>query len=730
MSLLPEPHEFEKEYDYEELAEELPDRPITSLRDVQYVYGRLYTLATAGGGEFAAYLTPQKSTDLFDEPESLLFLNVDLTGDEPRLDPDEPVGVRQYGADLVGPVAHSWYNAAKGFDHSITHRTGRNKEPEKVAEYLHERLTAWAADETIRQVAADHEDGWIVEALAHLGEQEGVGERIEEVVFGLLDGKTTALTTVRVKLDEDGEYQFPGACGSTVFDEAMRARKRSKLVSKGEASDSAGRATDLVTGVEGRTVGTAEDPLNYFLGKQLEKFPGFDPDQAWRTHPVSEDVAVTLMNASTFVDACDYYTMGANVYYLPYFFGRLTPEDARELYGVLYDLVNSEEGMSPLESAYRQYQDKPALQAAGERFRFYVAAVMEHQTKRFDVFGDSLDASLLSPVGLARSHRDVLRSWFYDADDDAELPHSRVRPAFPTPENWDVFVPDERSLVTTLATGWYFEQTFGPQDDDDASADDYRIRALVAALSGEPLSAEAVLDEYVNRLISDEGEEFPSFRVAAQFVQLCALAAADLLDGRGAYEPVAEEPTFRSADRTPTDTMTQDTPARTDGGSAATARETKLAQFLEDTPALSEGNPERRGSFLLGALVGQVTGYQQVSEGRSTTMVDQYPIKAITESKLKRLAGDVLDKNVVYSRERGLPSTMYGEVVDRLVTTLPRIDIEEDWELDTTDLRFYYSLGVAYGMNNWTTGDDDEDDEQSTAETPADRPAATSEDPR
>ncbi|PSQ04028.1 type I-B CRISPR-associated protein Cas8b/Csh1 [Halobacteriales archaeon QS_6_71_20] len=730
MSLLPEPHEFNQDHDDDEaLAEQLPDRPITSLRDVQYVYGRLYTLATAGGGEFAAYLTPEKSTDLFDEPESLLFLNVDLTGDEPRLDPDDPVDVKQYGEDLVGPVAHSWFDAARGFDHSITHRTGRNKEPEKVAEYLHERLTAWAADETIREAAADHEDGWIVEALADLGEREGIGGRIEAAVADLLDGTTTALTTVRVKLDVDGDYEFPGACGSTVFDEAMRARKRSKLVSKGEATDSAGRATDLVTGAEGRTVGTAEDPLNYFLGKQLETFPGFDPDQAWRTHPVSEDVAVTLMNASTFVDACDYYTMGANVYYLPYFFGRLSAQDARDLYGLLYDLINRDEEMSPLQETYRKYQDTPRYRALGERFRFYVAAVMEHQTKRFDVFGDSLDGTLLSPVELTRAHRDVLRSWYFDADGDGNLPHPRVRPAFPTPENWDIFVPDEGLLVSTLATGWYFEQTFGPQDDDDASADDYRIRALVAALSGEPLSAEAVLTEYVDRLLEDEGEEFPSFRVAAQFAQLSALAAADLLDGRGAYESIAESPRSLSADHTPTDAMTQDTTARTDGGSAAAARETKLAQFLEDTPALSKENPERRGSFLLGALVGQVTGYQQVSEGRSTTMVDQYPIKAITESKLKRLASDVLDKNVVYSRERGLPSTMYGEVVDRLVETLPRIDIDDDWELDTTDLRFYYALGVAYGMNNWTTGDEDEeDDEQSIDETPADRPAATSED--
>ncbi|GGM66482.1 CRISPR-associated protein Cas8b/Csh1 subtype I-B [Halarchaeum rubridurum] len=712
MSLLPEPSTFEKRYsDDEKLAGELPDRPITSLRDLQYVYGRLYTLATAGGGEYAAYLTPEKSTDLFDEPESLLYLRVDLSGDKPRLDPDQPIGVESYGEEKVEAVAHSWYNAAKGFDHSVTHRTGKNKEPEKVAEYLHERLTAWAADDVIQEAAADHEDGWIVDALAELGESERLRERIETAVDEQLDGKTTALTTVAVKSEPDGEYLLPGEA-STVFNEAMRARKRSKLVSKGEATDSIGEATDLVTGNRGPTVGTAEDPLNYFLGKQLEKFPGFDPDEAWRTHPVSEDVAVTLMNASTFVDACDYYTMGANVYYLPYFFGRLGPADARDLYGLLYDLVHAGE-MSPLESAYRSYQDIPRLQEMGDRFRFYVAAVMEHQTKRFDVFGDSMDGTLFSPVELTRAHQRVLQSWLYDAEGDADYPNPGLRAAFPTPDNWDIFVPEESALLSILATGWYFEQTFAPADDDDASADDYRIRALVAVLSGEPLDVETVLTEYVERLLEDEGEEFPSFRVSAQYAQLCALAEAGLLTGRDAYEPVAEP---RQLTHNHTDDMQQDTPARADGGNVAAAREMKLEQFLEQTPALAEDQPERRGSFLLGALVGQVTGYQQVSEGRSTTLIDQYPIKAVTESKLKRLASDVLDKNIVYSRENNMAGTMYSEVVDRLVTTLPQIDIDGDWELDTTDLRFYYSLGVAYGMNNWASSDDEQADGQPAAE--------------
>jgi CRISPR-associated protein Cas8b/Csh1 subtype I-B len=563
----------------------------------------------------------------------------------------------------------------------------------------------------IQEAVADHEDGWIVDALAELGESEGLRERIETAVEEQLDGKTTALTTVAVKLEPDGEYLLPGEA-SSVFNEAMRARKRSKLVSKGEATDSIGEATDLVTGNRGPTVGTAEDPLNYFLGKQLEKFPGFDPDEAWRTHPVSEDVAVTLMNASTFVDACDYYTMGANVYYLPYFFGRLGPADARDLYGLLYDLVHAGE-MSPLESAYRSYQDTPRLQEVGERFRFYVAAVMEHQTKRFDVFGDSMDGTLFSPVELTRAHQRVLQSWLYDAEGDADHPGPGLRAVFPTPDNWDIFVPEESALLSILATGWYFEQTFAPADDDDASADDYRIRALVAVLSGEPLDVEMVLTEYVERLLEDEGEEFPSFRVSAQYAQLCALAEAGLLTGRDAYEPVTEP---RQLTHNHTDDMQQDTPARADGGNVAAARETKLEQFLEQTPALAEDQPERRGSFLLGALVGQVTGYQQVSEGRSTTLIDQYPIKAVTESKLKRLASDVLDKNVIYSRENNMSGTMYREVVDRLVTTLPRIDIDGDWELDTTDLRFYYSLGVAYGMNNWASSDDEQADDQPETE--------------
>lgn len=684
------PPEFEKQYPPKVLEQELPDRPISSLRDIQYLYGRLYTLSTAGGGEYAAYLTPDQANDLVDEEESLIVVRVDLSSKEPKL-ADDPIWVTRYSEDLIPKVAHCKYNAARGFDHSITHRSGRDSDREKLIRYAKERLTAWATDDVIQSVADEHEEGGIIDSLVVLGEDESELDRIDEAIENSLGSSATSLITVQVKLDPDGDYRWPGEID--VFNEAMRARKLSKLVSKGEATESAGTAVDLLTGARTRTVGTADDPLNYYLGKQMEKFSGFDPDEAWRTHPVSEDAAVTIMNAATFIDECTYSTFGATVYYLPYFLGTITPEDAYELYTVLHQTAESED-LTPVEKAYEHFGEE-GIEEHGRRLRFYVAAVMKHQMSRYDVFGDTLNGSLIHPVEVAAAHQDVLRSWLFDV---RERRTGVTRAPFPTHEKWSLLnVTDQFGAV---ATGAYFYATLSRGDDEqDASADDARIKALVSVLAGEPISVKLLLNEYVERLLDEEGESFPSFVVASQFAQLCALAAADLLtakdDSNGA---ITRAPRYQ-------DQLMHDynTRVRADGGAIAAARADKLEQFIEGTPALE--NPERRGSFLLGVLVGQVGGYQQSSEGRSTTVVDQYSIKSMTKTRVKRITEEVLDRNVVYSRENRMRSTMYAEVVDRLVETFAERD-PEVWGIGTDDLRFYYALGVAYGLNNWTKRDE------------------------
>lgn len=703
------PEEFREEYPEEELANELPDSPVGSLRDIQYLYGKLYTLATTGGGDYAPYLTPDAAGDLIDTDDSLIVVRVNLSGDEPRLADDErgPVWITRYSEELVEQVAHCKYPAARGIDHSLTHQAGQNSDPEKLARYAKERLTKWATDEVVRKAASNHDDSWIIDALAILAENDEILTTIEDGVERALGGESaTALLTVQVKLDADEDYQWPGDLD--VFKEAMRQRKLSKLVTKNKADDSSGDATDLVSGERARTVGTSEDPQNYFLGKQLEKFPGLDIEEAWRTHPISEDAAVTVMNADTFVEACTYRTFGAKVYYLPYVWGRLSAANAQDLYTLLYQAVTEDDGRTPVEDAY---ESRETLFGDAE-LRFYVSAVMDHQMSRYDVFGETLNGRLLYPRELAFEHnRLVENSLAFRSDTEWTAP-------LPTHENWDLLAGTDDRL-RSVSTGRYFYQTFAERDDDDADAADPRIEALVAVLSGDAIAVETLLGEYVDRIVSEqtdgESEGFPSFRVAGQFAQLCALATDELnlltTDDEG-KKPITREPTYgEHTMEAPTEILA------TDGGNPAA---TKLESFIEDTPALAhdeEGAPlndQRRGAFLLGALVGEIGSYQEYDQDRSTTLVDQFPVKSITASRVKKVTQESIEKTLTYTRQekkggRSYPGTKAEHIVERLRETILRPDPDK-WELDTDDLRFYYALGVTYGMNDhpdWDTTEED-----------------------
>jgi len=708
---LPDAEEFAKEYDDdEELVAKFPDRPVTSLRDIQYVYGKLYTLATVGGGEYAPYLTPDQATDLLDEGDSLIVVRVDLSGDEPHLDTDEPVQVKNYKRDLIPKVAHSYcYNKGNGYDYSITERSGGNKEPHELAEYPEQRFTRWATDDAVHSVAKEHEDGWIIEMLSRLGEDEDAVSKMEDEVIRQVDGNTTALITVQIKTEDEGEYQYPGEI--EVLNEAMKHRFLSRLASKGnEADNSRGEAIDMVSDESGTTVGTATTPLNYYLGKQLEKFPGFDIDEAWRTHPISGDSALNISNSTTFVNACTYSPFGvrkAEIYYLPYFLGVPKPDQLRELYRDLYAVVNGDEGMTPVERTYIAYNQN--LESVPGDLRFYVTAVQKHQDSRYDVYGDTMHGSIHYPVKLADRHMRILDSWVFN-DDAAD---DRVTAAFGVPResdsenDWRLLRGDD--LMPTIATGSYFYNTFPvPDEDENASADDARIQALVSVLSGDEIEISELLKEYADRLTDETGDSFPQYTVASQYAQLCALAEAGLLKSKSEKNEAIAKPTryLEGYDSNMTEK------AIADGGTKAAARERKLAQFLKQTPALDDD--ERRGAFLLGVLVGQVTGVQQ-SKDRGTTLIDQYPVKAITKSKFQRITEEVLDKDIVYSRERNKSSTIFKEVVDPLRNTLLQ-SIEKggditDWGIRTEDLRFYYALGVTYGMNSYVSGEETDNEE-------------------
>ncbi len=699
------PEKFRETYPEEALADELPDTPIGSLRDIQYLYGKLYTLATTGGGEYAPYLTPDAASDLVDTDDSLIVVRVDLSGDEPKLADDErgPIWVTRYTEDIVEKAGHCYYqNRGSGIDHSITHKSGQNKSPERLGEYAKHRFTRWPSEDALKELAETHDNGSLINSLVEIGEDEEILSAVKEEVKRQITDDSTALITVKMKLREGEDYLWPGEVD--VIMDGMRAQRLSKLVTKNNASDSSGIAYDLVTAETGKTVGTAQDPQNYYLGKQLEKFPGLDIEEAWRAHPLSEDAAITVMKAEAFVEACTYRTLGAKVYYLPYYFGKSTPEKVYKLYTLLYNTVEDDGDLTPIEKAYLDQRDKEKSEA---QLRFYVSAVMPHQTSRYDVFGETLNGQLVYPKELAFTHnRLVENNSAFKTNTDWTAP-------LPTNENWSLLSTDDTRL-NSVSTGWYFVQTCAEREDDEADADDPRIEFLINVLSGESIAVETLLNEFVTRIIDEETpssdddfDDFPSLLVASQFAQLCALADSKvtlLKTDDPAKQPITEEPAYEELAMS----VPEELRIIPDGGHPA---DEKLESFIKNTPALAPDSSgsgtvtnQRRGAFLLGALVGDIGSYQEYSENRSTTLVDQYPVQSISRSRIKKVTQETIAKTLTYTRqekkEKGpYPGTKAEHIVERLREAILDPDPEE-WEIDTNDLRFYYALGVTYGLND------------------------------
>jgi CRISPR-associated protein Cas8b/Csh1 subtype I-B len=185
-------------------------------------------------------------------------------------------------------------------------------------------------------------------------------------------------------------------------------------------------------------------------------------------------------------------------------------------------------------------------------------------------------------------------------------------------------------------------------------------------------------------------------------------------------QPITRKPTYERH----TTMQTVDEILYTDGGHPG---KEKLESFIENTPALapeSDGDDsvssQRRGAFLLGALVGHVGSYQEYSEDRSTTLVDQYPVKSITRSRIKKVTQETIAKTLTYTRQEkkagtSYPGTKAEHIVERLRETICDPD-PDAWEIETDDLRFYYALGVTYGMNDRPDGGSSDGDETATTE--------------
>lgn len=659
----------------------IPTRPVASLRDIEVLYGALYTLGRGLTGPYGAYLTPDAAADQVGS-ETLVTIRVDLRGDSVTL-ADPPVELQMYPENLVSLVAHSKFAAAMGVDHSITHQSGQTNGPEKHADHSFERLSRWPTEDAVAETAVSHDDGWLINVLAELSEDDAVETQIRERVTDLISEEGQLLHTVTVAFDEgelavtdkyrkDETWHYPGEI--EVLQEAMAARKTGKFRSKNDADGASGDGTCFVFDTDETVFGVVDDPMKHYLSKQMEKFPHFDADASWRTQGLSRNAAVRAQNAETFLEACTVSAPGTSAFYLPYPSGEIDANSARRLYELLAEQTKADEDYSPVGETYRELKQDGSL----DRLRFSLIIVNKYQKDRWRVLASTPTADTHVIEDITESHLTVRGSrWLGDEG------------VFPVRENFPLLsIRDEEKLANIVASVEYLAETCFGEDGDDPSSDDFRFRGTATIASGQQLRADKLLSEYVAKLTDrfdpDDEYPFPDATFTQQYIQFNALAECGLLTSEN------------QKITTPPDFMTEQSDSMT-----AKSRKETFEQFVDNHPALSDKT--REGVFALGALVGRITRYQR-DQDKSMTAVKQYPINNLTKHNVARIATDVVDRNVVYSGEEGYKRTMFGELMQAVADGLESSD-PNDWSLSTDDLRFHYAMGIAYGLNDSSTSD-------------------------
>lgn len=709
--------------DTEKLDALLPTESVHSLRQVQATYGALAKAADNqiphGQDKYSLYFTPSELdpfiADDGDEARFLVSVKVDFTRDKSSYRGIEVVPLKSETVPLLGFAVQ---DDGRAIDHSITRRGAKGKSsPSTVARYCKQCLYRWTngtgREPAIGKVAEDHPDGWLIRGLLELGENEHVQDQIEESVDAKLSGESRVVATVKLRLDsekleqgpvvDDGGWFYPGEI--PVLNEAMMARKKWKLISKNIGDDiSEGEGSCLVTNNKGHVVGTSADPFALYTLQHTEKFDNFDRTESWREHPISDEAALLLDAGTGLLDACRETRNGLGVYTLPYF-TTMSDERAKLLYRTLLELqdidLGEEHKMVWLQREIEEHADSTGDDSLVDALRFYIITIRDDQGDIF-VFNEESDATIYPPREISNAHVDVLSSRSF-----SEI-------GFSQPDDWRHIQPvtSQKNIVSNILGGSYAEDTVSfTEGTDGAMANEPSEWLSFAMLAGKQINRGWLLDQYVTRLAQqrerDDENRLAENHVLTQFAQLNALAKAGLLtdsDGRETERRATDmdnstttDGVSNSLDRFPgiEEIITEGVPSLTE------IREYQLREFLAERTELNrdtEESEQRRGAFLIGVLLGQLSTHQRKDREMNRTFANRYQAEDITRGQLQKVMTELLSKDSIYEAEHKYShdGSCFPETSGRL-SDLAGTPLRE-WSLSLPDVRFHFALGVTYGL--------------------------------
>nr|WP_206539070.1 TM1802 family CRISPR-associated protein [Natrinema salifodinae] len=709
--------------DREAIEEILLDRSMASLYDVAYLYGKLHTLNAVRAYYVPAserhieHMTHESRQDYYDQEVGLISVLVDLTGDEPSFgtatETDGGTGDTMFVAESLDRekmlrVGFSRQpSRTSGHNMSIAHDASE-KDASKCPGYLEKMFSSWAQSDPVVDVADEHPDGWVLEQLATIGDDNDLIDQLvdaEEFVQNTFGDEFSGVVSLKLRLPETDGYVYPGEVD--VVNEATRQRWIAKQMREySEAKDSTGESRGLVTGEDGEVFGMSDSPLQRYQGKMAEAFPNLDPDESWRNRPLTLDATFAVLSGTLLLENfVQILGEDTTAYYVPYV-PNPTVEQAVALYELAMDAAdNSGAAVSVVEDA----ATNPINPLYDDLQIHYVASYTPGNKRKFIEEEPCVDPKRIRAI--QEEQTEVLRGSLLTPDQSGGPPLYPSPPYGRLADNGDedqgskYLRPENNTVVITgVLTGGYFQSTFRHQstdeDKDDHGTTDIRAEATSTSLASDGhIDPDWLLKQYVPRLISEqrnafeEGNELPESLLTRQYVQMQALARAGILGNASSDDPrtipISEE------------TMTQTTDF--------SDRDDRLEQFIDSHPALAE-DEERRAAFLLGALVGRVAAYQS-RKGISRTVIRQHSIDAMTRRRFTATLSKVLEKNAHYSdNSESAGMLMNDRYIERLNDIVHRRPPEE-WSLSTDDLRMHYGLGLTYGKNDTTLEDEDLDEE-------------------
>jgi CRISPR-associated protein Cas8b/Csh1 subtype I-B len=690
------------------------DRPPSSLEDVMALYGVL-AVAESGG---ALLTTPSKLNPFVDDGR-LVTISIDLTEESPQLIDVEQDVLREEDVPNLG---YSHKSSGRGAKYSLTQIGSKNgNDAEGVSSTILRRVRSWTGQDSVQSLTGDdgHVDGWIIDELASVFEKDSESlEQLKSDIVSLLpeDESIPTALTIRLKLDgaevesidgSEEQWVWPAEIG--VLHEAMARYATANAANKNiDRGSSEGQATGVVTGEKGRVVGTPESPLDIFSVKHPDAQPGLRRKQSWRNYPVSGDAAMLFAKGQDLIERCVYRRGGMETYALPYFAGKLNGLKAEALYLAIESIQESsdvlESGDPPMAQVtfdLQEHEDDEIRELAERELRFYTVTMP---------IGD--DKHIISESPTARTYWvSELAASVVDTADGPTLDPRRG--GFTNSENWPLLdIPenetDARKVLFYRITGQEFtDSVFAYRSDEEG--DDFRRVVDHRLISGQPLSASMLFDEYMRRYgdASEDGDP-PSYQVVAQqLVHLESLSRAGLLEGIDT--PIE-----------PDDTKMTDEIDTSDIGEI---REQRLESFL-DRPLFDDST--RRSAALAGVMVGQISWHQDSVRGVGRPLDAGTKGDQLTKNSLENAITSALEKAKIYAQESDRSferDLLFPETVDRLLDTTETMPTS--WEIDKRELQFCYVLGHAHGRRSMPVAFDLHDGEPSPPEgTPAEESTA------